>query len=230
MAKLTFQRLDLTKSPTGDPIEVQFNPTEFTLAKGANYADVNIPGLDAPILQFVRGDAETLDLELFFDGTDSGTGRDADGVVETVDAFYRMVKIEGTLHTPPIVRLTWGNDFPGITHDQSDRPVPAFDCVVTSCQRQYTLFNNDGRPLRAVVTLSLREYKTLEEQLESLNLQSADHTRVHVVSEGDTLPLIAWRAYGNAGVWRVIASHNDLDDVRRLTPGQALELPPTTGV
>ena len=36
-------------------IPVQFNPTEYTLAKGAQIAEIAIPGIDSPILQFVRG-------------------------------------------------------------------------------------------------------------------------------------------------------------------------------
>ena len=32
-------------------------------------------------------------------------------------------------------------------------------------------------PLRATLSVTFREYKTLEEQLAELNLQSADHTK-----------------------------------------------------
>ena len=53
-------------------IPVQFNPTEYTLEKGAQIAEIAIPGLDSPILQFIRGQTEKLTLELFFDTTESG--------------------------------------------------------------------------------------------------------------------------------------------------------------
>ncbi len=227
MAKLTFQKLDLTKNPVGDPLEVQFNPTEYGLTKGAQFAEIAIPGLDSPVLQFVRGDSEKLTLELFFDTTDDGTGAGATPVTAKVDPFYRLVKIDGELHAPPIVRITWSDHFPGITADRSDRPIPAMDCVVDSVARQFTLFNSDGVPLRATVSLSLREYKTLEEQLQALNLQSADHTRVYIVREGETLPQIAYAAYQDPARWRTIADHNRLLNPRRLAPGQVLELPPT---
>lgn len=227
MAKLTIQKLNLSKEPVGDPLSVPYNPTEYALSKGASFADINIPGLDSPILQFVRGEAETLGLELFFDSTDNGTGTGAEAVTSQVDGFYRLVKIEGELHAPPIVRITWGDHFPGITHDQSDSPIPAFDCVVVSCDRRFTLFNPDGVPLRAMVSLQLREYKTLEEQLQAMNLQSSDHTRIHVVREGENLPLIAYEAYKDPARWRVIADHNQLSDVCNLVPGTVLELPPT---
>lgn len=31
-------------------IDVQFNPTEYTLTKGAQIAEIAIPGIDSPIL------------------------------------------------------------------------------------------------------------------------------------------------------------------------------------
>lgn len=226
MAKMTFQKLDLSKQPVGDAIAVQFNPTQYGLTKGAQFAEVAIPGLDSPVLQFVRGDTERMTLELFFDTTEDGTGATATPVTTKVDPFYRLVKIDGEMHAPPIVRVTWGDHFPGITTDGGERPIPAFDCIVDSVNRQFTLFNSDGIPLRATVTLSLREYKTLEEQLQELNLQSADHTRVHVVRQGETLPGIAYVAYQDPDRWRLIASHNRILNPRRLQPGTVLELPP----
>ena len=39
------------------------------IAKGAQIAEIAIPGIDSPILQFVRGQTQTLTLELFFDTT-----------------------------------------------------------------------------------------------------------------------------------------------------------------
>lgn len=228
MAKMTFQRLGLDKRPLGEPFEVQFNPTQYALNKGAQFAEVAIPGLDSPLLQFVRGDTEKLTLELFFDTTDDGMGPGATPVTTRVDPFYRLVKIDGELHAPPIVRITWGEHFPGMTTNESDRPIPALDCVVDSVNREFSLFNADGIPLRATVTISLREYKTLEEQLQALNLQSADHTRVHVVRDGESLPQIAYAAYQDSRRWRVIASHNRIVNPRRLAPGTVLELPPTT--
>ncbi len=227
MAKLSFQKLDHSKNTIGDPIEVAYNPAELNFGQAANYADINIPGIDAPILQFVRGSTETLSLELFFDSTENGTGSSADSVTELVDPFYQLVKISGDLHTPPLVRVVWGEHFPGLRNDQSVRPVPAFDCVVVSCNRKFILFSPEGTPLRAVVTLALREYRTLEEQLQALNLQSADHTRVHIVQEGENLPLIAYQAYGKASNWRVIAEANDISDARQLIAGSVLSLPPT---
>ncbi|WP_420342074.1 hypothetical protein [Paenirhodobacter sp.] len=251
MGKLSFQKLDLEKNPIGEPVEVQFNPTEYGFEKTAKFGEVSLPGLDSPILQFVRGESEKLRLELFFDGTSppggagllgavtgaisgalggggSGSGAPAapQTVVQRVDAFYRMVKISGALHTPPLVRITWGQAFPGAVTSESAAPTPSFDAVVETVARRYTLFDPEGVPLRAIVTLTLREYRTLSEQLTELNLQTSDHTRVHTVREGETLPFIAHVAYKDAAQWRLIARANGLHDPIRLVPGLALALPP----
>lgn len=227
MVKLTFQRLKLNKETDGEPFTVQYNPTELAFSKTAQYSDVAIPGIDQPIIQFVRGDSETLALELFFDSTENGTGGKAVSVQPLVDAFHRLVVIDGDLHTPPIVRITWGQDFPGIALGDNDKPSSAKDAVVLSCARRFTLFNADGLPLRATVSLQLREYLTLSEQLALMNLRSADHTRVHTVREGETLPLIAFQAYEDPAKWRLISDANNLGDVRTLVPGTQLTLPPT---
>jgi hypothetical protein len=223
MAKLTFQRLKLDKTNDGPAFEVSYNPTELAFTKTAQFADVAIPGLESPIIQFVRGDAETLSLELFFDSTDGGTGDKATSVVEKVTQFQKLVSVDGRLHAPPIVRLTWGVNLPGPAIASGSTQV---DVIVTSVARRYTLFSPAGVPLRATVTLQMRVYWTIGEQTKLLNYQSADHTRTHAVREGETLPLIAWDAYSDASKWRVIAEHNGLSQTRDLPAGLVLQLPP----
>jgi hypothetical protein len=228
MTKMTFQRLDLNKQPIGEPLVVQFNPTEYSLSKGNQFAEIAIPGLDSPVVQFVRGDSEKMTLELFFDTTDDGTGADVTPVTTKMDAFYRLIKIDNEMHAPAIVRVTWGDHFPNTAAGWQTSASSVFDCVVESVERKFTLFNRDGVPLRATVSLSLSQYKTLGEQLQELNLQSADHTRVHVVRQGETLPQIAYEAYQNVARWRAIAEHNQILNPRQLTVGMVLELPPTS--
>lgn len=198
-------------------ITVQFNPSEYTLAKGAQIAEINIPGLDSPILQFIRGQNEKLTLELFFDTTQDGMGESpVRDVRDLTTPVYRLVKIQSNTHAPPRVRFVWGKGL-------------SFRAIVESVQQKFTLFNPAGVPLRAALSVSFREYKTLEEQLGELNLQSADHTKVEKVRRGDTLARIAYRAYGDASKWRHIAAEPAnaaaLADPLRPTPGAELVVP-----
>lgn len=198
-------------------IPVQFNPTEYTLSKGAQIAEIAIPGIDSPILQFVRGQTQTLSMELFFDTTQAGMG---DGPVVDVrtltEPVYQLVKIQSHTHAPPRVRFVWGV---GLT----------FRAIVESVQQKFTLFNPLGIPLRATLTVSFKEYQTLEEQLTRLNLQSSDHSKKRLVKQGDTLARIAFEEYGDAQRWRDIFEEPSnaaaIEHPRRLTPGTELSIP-----
>ncbi|AXQ96271.1 hypothetical protein LV780_21335 (plasmid) [Cereibacter azotoformans] len=226
MRQLMFQKIDLQGNAIGEPMLLDYAPAELSFSKAAQFAEVAIPGLEQPILQFVRGDAETLNLELFFDSTQDGTGPAATAVTRKVEAFHKLVQIQGDLHAPPLVKVSWGDDFPGSSMGATETAGESFKAVVLSVARRFTLFSPDGKPLRATVTLALKHYATVAEQVAAINYQSADHTRLHVVAEGETLPLIAFDAYSDAALWRVIARHNNLSDVRDLVPGALLELPP----
>ncbi len=104
----------------------------------------------------------------------------------------------------------------------------SFRAIVESVQQKFTLFDPDGIPLRATLTVTFREYKTLEEQLKELNLQTSDHTKRRVVQRGDTLARIAAEEYDDPRQWRRIAEANPelTANPRQLTPGTTLEIPP----
>lgn len=208
--------------------DVQFNPTEFSLDKAAQIAEITIPGLDSPVLQFMRGQNEKLTVDLFFDTTEAGTGPGATSVTTHTDAIYSLVKIEPEGHAPPICTFIWNASFPG-----ADLPAAAgnqrrhdFRCVVESIRQKFTFFSPDGVPLRATLTLVLREYKPLDEQLDQLNLTSPDRTHGHVTALGDTIASVATRFYRRPGDWRAIAAANGIEDPRRLAAGRFLRVPP----
>jgi hypothetical protein len=59
--KLIIQNLE-----TGEKLPVLFNPERYTLNRGVQIQEIPIPGLDSPVLQFVRGQNEKITLEMFF--------------------------------------------------------------------------------------------------------------------------------------------------------------------
>lgn len=228
-SKAYFERLDPQGHVVPDGhMEVQFNPNELSTSKAAQIAEIAIPGIDSPILQFVRGQNERVTLQLFFDSTEQGTAAGATPVTRETNKFYALVKMSGEEHAPPRCRFGWGEEFPGLINQggQVSGARKAFDCVVESIEQTFTLFNPEGVPLRATLSVTLREYKSLETQLQQLNLQSSDHTQVHIVQRGESLPLIAYRVYRDPARWRLIAEANSILLPRELEPGTVLELPP----
>jgi nucleoid-associated protein YgaU len=210
-----------------EPIPVQFNPTELQFEKQSQFAEIAIPGLIAPLQQFVRGQAEVLTLELFFDTSDKGTGVKAESVAKLTDPFYALARIEPTGHAPPPLTFHWGADFPGhqLPSQQGNQQRDSFTGIVISLRQTFTMWSRGGIPLRAKLNLTIREYLTLEDQLKRLNPSSPDRTHGHVLRAGENLSSVAQLYYLRASEWRRIATDNGIEDPRRLTPGLRLRVP-----
>lgn len=193
-------------------IPVQFNPTEYGIDRGASFAELQVPGLRTPLLQFVRGEAQTLSLELFLDATDTrASALPKDTVEDRLTALRQFVEIDSDLHAPPVCKFEWFK--------------VSFVGVVTSFKEKYSLFDERGKVLRARVTLSLKSYEAVEVQLRDMNKHSPDRTRVRVVREGETLAGISAEVYGDPRLWRILADANDLDRPRFVAPGTPLRVP-----
>ena len=251
---MSLQRAYFKNLETGKNYQVQFNPTELSLSKSAQFAEITIPGLDAPVQQFVHGSTETLSVELFFDETDQGMAEDATSVTAYTDKFYNLVKQSPKTHAPPRCLFVWA---PPDLAKNIEKNIHRFDsleqfsevlesaglnekvnfkngwgswapcwfiCIVESVERKFLLFSPEGIPLRARLTLKLREYQTVDNMV--ARLQSADHTKTRIFERRQRLDQIASREYRNPAEWRRIAEENDVDDPRRIPPGTVLQVPP----
>jgi hypothetical protein len=207
-AKLT----NVSSSAQPQPfVEVQFNPNDYTIDSGSTYASMPVPGLQTPIQQFIRGDADQLTLELFLDDTSSRNSANTESVKSRLEQLRTFVRIDPSLHAPPVCQFTWGDlEFTG---------------TVISLRERNTLFSQTGNPTRARVTLVLKKYKSAEVQLRELKLESPDRTHIRIVREGDTLSSIAYEAYGDSRSWRPIAEANGIERPRFVPPGTALKIP-----
>lgn len=226
---VTFHRLNGQLQRAGE-VKAQYNPTEVTFNKAAQIAEIAIPGLDAPILQFVRGQSETLAMDLFFDTTETGTaGGGVTPVTTKTDLFYQLIKIDRGTHAPPVVEVTWGGDHHAgskMTDQWASQNRASFRCVVESVQQRFTLFSPEGVPLRATLSVRLKEYRTLADQIEKIRFESRDREHRRRVERGDTLARIAAEVYDDPTLWRAIADANALEDPADLPEGLELEIPP----
>lgn len=212
----------LTIVPEGrSPIKALFNPERYTLNKGVQIAEIAIPGLDSPVLQFVRGQNEKVTLELFFDTTEHGMAGQVVDVREETQKIYGLLKIDRETHAPPRCELRWGEGGQLFSFGSSLSP----RCLVESVAEEFSLFSPGGVPLRAKLNVTFREYKTIEEQLKETPRHSADRTKVRTVQRGQTLSHVAWLEYDDPAEWRWIADANALEHPRRLPAGTRLRIP-----
>jgi nucleoid-associated protein YgaU len=103
----------------------------------------------------------------------------------------------------------------------------SFKAVITSVTERYTLFRDDGTPVRATVDLNLLQGELKDEKRpQNPTTVGRSGYRQWIVSEGDTIDWIAFTEYGDASKWRYIADINNLDEPDRLRPGRALAIAP----
>jgi nucleoid-associated protein YgaU len=207
----------ITNTVTGDKVPVMFNPEEYTVSKDINFAQTAIPGLSAPILQFVNGNMQTLEMELLLDTYEPHAegSRAVNQAHEDVRNLTRQItdlmQINPGTHAPPVLLFTWG--------------FFSFTCVLARCSQRFLMFLPDGTPVRARLQVTFNEFRNVEMEAREVKRETVDYSKLHVVAQGETLSGIAGRAYGNPSLWRPIALRNEIDDPRTLPTGARLVIP-----
>ncbi len=91
---------------------------------------------------------------------------------------------------------------------------------------EYTLFSTSGNPLRATVNLTFCGFRCSEEERKKFHKQSPDMSRIVTVKEGETLPYLCYRIYGDSLLVRQVARFNNLNGFRSIPAGTELLFPP----
>jgi LysM repeat protein len=211
---------------TGASYPVMYNPEELKFEQGNTFAEVGVPGLNAPPLQYVRGKARVLTMELFFDSFESG--RD---VRDFTQPIVRLLDRQPTTKAPPVVLFSLGR--------------VQFRCVLVDAGQRFTMFLRDGTPVRSTMSVRLQEYVDVDLQISQgiffgsptvsgavnalvpvvAGVVQAGAAAVHVVAQGETLSGIAAAYLGDVAQWRLIADANKIVDPLGLAPGTSLIIP-----
>lgn len=188
-------------------IPLRFNPTDYKLSKSNTFAEITIPGLETPPLQYVRGGSETLSVQALVDTSDT-----LENVRTTyVDGVRNLMRPDSREHAPPVVRFVW------------DEAV--FTGVLEKLDVNYVLFRQDGVPLRAQLDVTLKEFRPAAQQVQDPPRSSPTVEKSYVVRRGDTLSSISSAVYRRPDAWRELALANGITDPRQLTPGRVLTVP-----
>ncbi|MEO9326038.1 peptidase M23 [Nocardioides sp. C4-1] len=194
-------------------LDFQFNPKEIALAKQASWKREPAKGnKSAPPPQFTGSQPSKLTLEMFFDAS----AKHDTSVVKTVEKLFSLTtptqsSMTSKKASPPWVVFRWGS-------------LTGFLAYVSQVSAKYTMFTADGLPIRAACQVTLEELAGDAPKQNPTSGGLVPH-RVHQVVEGDSLPAIAYREYGQPALWRAVADLNRIDDPMRMRPGDRLMLP-----
>jgi len=209
-----------SKLKFGDSFEALFNPDKLVFSKTANWKKQGAAQRDCPELQFTNAEPRTLKLDLIFDTFDPENVQNKDKDVRQMytDKIFHLTTIEkhGDKHRPPVCRLSWGT----VGY--------FFQGVLQQLEQQFTLFTEEGVPVRAKLSCTFKEWWTNYEDLNKQAPESSDIAKMHIVKRGDTLSNIAAEEYLDPKLWRVIAIENGIDNPHLLKPGTLLLLPALT--
>ncbi|MFE5945734.1 LysM peptidoglycan-binding domain-containing protein [Streptomyces sp. NPDC056480] len=200
-------------------VKFEFNPDQLQLSRSAHWFTEQAVAYDrgAPP-KFTGSEPAQLQLEVFLDRSGDPSSNDVQQQVELLLSCCEVTQqsIAAKAPSPPWVRFSWGS-FSTVQ----------FVAYVTSVSATYTLFSPSGIPIRATCSLSLTEISSATKK-QNPTSGALSARRVHRTVAGDSLASLAWREYGDATRWRVIAEANRIDDPMRLRPGTELLLPSTT--
>jgi len=194
-------------------IVAMFNPDELSFNSSVGWKKEDAAGRDVPELQFTSSEPRTLSVKLLFDTYDNEDLPKKDVRKKFTNQILKLTMVAKGKHRPPVCRLKWGST------DEW------FQGVLERLDQKFTMFMEDGTPVRATLTCSFKEWRTNEEDRKRQGLESSDIAKMRVLRRGDTLSSIAAEEYLDPALWRPIAIANGIDDPLQLEPGRALILP-----
>ena len=227
----------------GIPFFPMYNPESYQMSYAMDYDDNQRLIVGNQDKKFLRVKPKTLNLKLYFDGT-SASPNDLlisnlekipgfNGVVAQVEAFLSLAasvgspvvkegvpqvimdgdeKVTGEIHRPKGMAIIWGTFY--------------MTGVLTDATVNYTMFTPEGVPIRAEMDVNIAESTSLTLVERAMKLMSPDLSKSIVVKQGDTLPDLCYKEYGDASFYPKIAEVNQLKNFRKLVPGTELLFPP----
>jgi nucleoid-associated protein YgaU len=203
---------DVSAGSTTGTITFQFNPKEFSVEKSAHWQTSNTAGSpNAGPAQYLGPNPSSMTLEMFLDASEQSGGDVSKDVDKLLEACTPTDASQGKNRpVPPAVRFGWDKVY--------------FVGYIERVNARYTLFHSNGKPIRALCTITLKELPS-KQQGQNPTSGALNTVATRQVLEGDTLAGIAYQEYGDPNLWRALADANGIDDPMRITPGRRLLVP-----
>lgn len=201
------------ENQVGVPFTVMMNPENYTQEIKMEFENGQGQGTSGSQPRFKLKPPEELSFEILFDNTGIIDKNPRSDIAADIDNFKQfLMGYEGDIHQPKFFKFVWGTSLmKGI-------------CVLLNIA--YKLFNPNGKPIRAICKVSIRELKEEERRVAEERNSSPDLTHYRTVKKGDSLPLMCYRIYGHSKYYWQVAKVNGLSNFRELQPGTELFFPP----
>jgi nucleoid-associated protein YgaU len=202
------------------------NPEQYKFNYKIDQNEDQASGTSAASPRFNKAPPEDLELEFVFDRTgvvvdygksgsaDDNTFRDeGNGIIDDIEQFKKVIfDYNGDEHKPNYLIISWGTLL--------------FKGTLSEMDITYKLFKPDGTPLRATARAKFKGFVEDDLRVAKENNSSSDLTHIREVKEGDTLPLMTFRIYGDSKYYLEVAKVNRITNFRKLTVGQKIFFPP----
>jgi len=202
------------------------NPETYKFSYKIEQNDDQASGTSAAAPRFNKALPEDLDLEFVFDRTgvitdygapgtaDNKTFKDeGNGIIDDIEKFKKVIfDYNGDEHKPNYLIISWGTLL--------------FKGTLSEMDITFKLFKSDGTPLRALASAKFKGFVEDNLRVAKENNSSPDLTHVRIVKEGDTLPLMSFRIYGDSKYYLEVAKANQISNFRKLKVGQKIFFPP----
>jgi hypothetical protein len=189
------------------------NPENYTQEIKMEFENGQGQGTSGSQPRFKLKPPEELSFEILFDNTGIIDKNPRSDIATDIENFKQfLMGYEGDIHQPKFFKFVWGTSLmKGI-------------CVLLNIA--YKLFNPNGKPIRAICKVSIRELKEEELRVAEERNSSPDLTHYRTIKKGDTLPLMCYRIYGHSRYYWQVAKVNKLSNFRDLQAGTELFFPP----
>lgn len=197
-----------------EPFELMLNPETVTIKsticyteqEGSGSCSNDVPKFRCQPVKEIVIAPFIIDVTGAIPGTLSLLHASMDEVIDHLeDVVYNITDEE----KPPVILIEWGAN--------------SYKTQLTSMDVKYTLFDSDGDPLRAEITLNLQEFP---DSLHNFGLTAdLDKVKSKVVKDGQTLPGLCQEVYGDPTLYPEVAEYNGLSEFQNLEPGLTLFFP-----